>query len=263
MPSLKLHRDANFGEVSNMSTGGEIAGKPPTSSTGTQYAINYLRLGVPADSTHKPAQRGGARNFASNGTDSLSIAHVGKLIAATEYTVAIGLPFNRMITIHWESAGILPAGIVKATGRFIDLFTKTLSRHGHCNALIWVQENGHRKGAHVHILAHVPASAVKLIDRMKYKWLRSITGIAYKKRVIKSDPIGGRLNIENSNRALHLANLETALGYVLKGASAEAAAKFKLSRLEPGGNCIGKRCGMSQNIGPKARKRTKTEGHQI
>jgi UDP-N-acetyl-D-mannosaminuronate dehydrogenase len=44
------------------------------------------------------------------------------------------------------------------------------------------------------------------------------------------------------------------LGYVLKGASPEAASQFALKRLEPGGRVIGKRCGTSQNIGAKARK---------
>jgi hypothetical protein len=53
---------------------------------------------------------------------------------------------------------------------------------------------------------------------------------------------------------LHDINLATALAYVLKGASSEAALRFALGRLEPGGRVIGKRCGTSQNIGAKARK---------
>ena len=255
-PSLKLHRDSIFGEVSNIPSFHETVCKAPYSSTGTVHAINYLRLGVPVDSPLKPSKRGGARNFASNETNSLSVAHVGNLIAASEHAAVIGLPFNRMITIHWEAAGISPAGIVKATGRYIDLMTKTLMRHGYSTALIWVQESGHRKGGHVHILAHVSACMVKRISGLNRKWLRSITGKPYVKGVIKSDPIGGRLNIENGNHALHLENLDVALRYVLKGANSKAAKKFQLVRLEAGGTCVGKRCGFSQNIGPRARTGT-------
>ncbi len=72
--------------------------------------------------------------------------------------------------------------------------------------------------------------------------------------MIHSKPIGGRLGLETGNPALHAINLQTALAYVLKGASPEAASQFALKRLEPGGRVIGKRCGTSQNIGAKARK---------
>lgn len=240
------------GEVSNIPVYRKTLGKLPLSQSGTVHAINYLRLGLPPYSPHKPSKRGGARNFASNETDSLSVAHVGKLIAATIHANAIGLPFNRFITIHWEAAGIEPSGIVKATGRYIDLLTKLIARHGASTALIWVQEGGHRKGSHVHILAHVPALMVKRISGLNRKWLRTITGNPYRKRVIKSDPIGGRLNIENSNPELQLVNQDAALVYVLKGADAKAAEKYGLTRLEAGGVCVGKRCGMSQNIGPSA-----------
>lgn len=250
--NLKLHRDGIFGEVSKIPVSDEMAEKLPPSRSGTVHAINYLRLGVAPDSPRKRQKRGGARNFASNETDSLSVAHVGKLIAATGHANAIGLPFNRFITIHWQAAGVAPSGVVKATGRYFDLLTKLIARHGASTALIWVQEAGRGKGNHVHILAHVPASLVKRISGMNRKWLRSITGNPYRKRVIKSVPIGGRLNIENSDSELYLVNQDAALAYVLKGAETNAAKRYGLTRLEAGGVCVGKRCGMSQNIGPTA-----------
>jgi hypothetical protein len=46
-------------------------------------------------------------------------------------------------------------GMAKATGRFTDLMAKALARHGSGTALLWVHENGDRKGAHCHLLAHV------------------------------------------------------------------------------------------------------------
>lgn len=72
--------------------------------------------------------------------------------------------------------------------------------------------------------------------------------------MIHSRPIGGRLGLELGNPDLHAVNLEVALAYILKGANSEAASRYALDRLQPGGRVIGKRCGTSQNIGAKARK---------
>jgi hypothetical protein len=103
------------------------------------------------------------------------------------------------------------------------------------------------------LLAHVPGDLVSIVTRLQRGWLRNITGHPYRARVIHSKPIGGRLGLETGNPELHAVNLEVALAYILKGASAETASRFGLSRLEPGGRVIGKRCGTSQNIGAKAR----------
>jgi hypothetical protein len=182
------------------------------------------------------------------------VAHIGNLSAAERHADKIGLPFTRMISIHWERAGVPLAGMAKATGRFTDLMSKALARHGSGTAWLWTHENGDGKGGHCHLIAHVPADLVPVVTALQRGWLRRITGQPYRARVIRSKPIGGRLGLEVGNRDLHAINLEAALAYVLKGASPEAALRFALERLEPGGRVIGKRCGTSQNIGAKARK---------
>jgi hypothetical protein len=96
-----------------------------------------------------------------------------------------------------------------------------------------------------------------VLTSLQRGWLRRITGKAYRKRVIHSDPIGGRLGLEVTNPALHAINLAVAAGYVLKGASTEAVIRFDLERVEAGGRILGKRCGTSQNIGASARKQHK------
>lgn len=219
---------------------------------GTQSAINYSRSGVAADS-EKRSLRGGAHNSAARQSHALSDVQIGNLKAAERFTNEIGLPFTRMITIHWEAAGVALEQMAKATGRFIDLLSKTLARHGGATAWLWVHENGDRKGGHAHILAHVPPELAPRVSKLQRGWLRSITGKPYRKRVIRSKPIGGLLGLERRNPTLHAVNREEAVAYVLKGASQAAAEKFSLNRLEPGGLVIGKRCGVSQNIGPKAR----------
>lgn len=182
------------------------------------------------------------------------MAQIANLSAAERHSRQVGLSFTRMITIHWQAAGVPLEGMAKATGRFTDLMAKALARHGSDTAWLWVHENGNRKGGHCHLLAHVPADLVSRLTALQRGWLRIVTGQPYRARVIHSKPIGGRLRLETGNPNLHAVNLETALAYVLKGASPEAASQFGLERLEPGGLIIGKRCGTSQNIGPKARQ---------
>lgn len=253
LPRFETSPFSNFGEVSNAGVGTQEALILPFPPNGTKLAISKSLLGVPAN-LPCDGGRGGARNRADRESHALSPAHVANLIAATAHAKAIGLPFTRMITIHWEAAGIALAGIVKATGSFIDLMTKALARHGSSTAWLWTHENGPRKGAHCHLLAHVPAALVSRLTRLQRGWLRIITGTPYRKRVIHSKPIGGRLGLEAGNPDLHAINLEAALAYVLKGASPEAASRFALRRMDPGGRVIGKRCGTSQNISAKARE---------
>lgn len=198
-------------------------------------------------------KRGGARNRADRTSIELSVGQVGNLIEATGHAIAIGLPFTRFITIHWELAGIDTGRMAKATGKYLDLLTKSLRRHGSETSWLWVHEDGHGKGGHCHILVHVPADLVRIINRPRFKWLRLISGRPYRANVIHSVPIGRRLRLELTNPELYFSNVDAALGYVLKGAGPEAARRYALERLIPGGLIVGKRCGTSQNIGPKAR----------
>jgi hypothetical protein len=208
----------------------------------------------------KRTSKGGPRNRADRESHALTGVHIANLTAAEAHARKIGLPFTRMLTIHWQAAGVPLAGMAKATGRFVDLMAKALARHGSRTAWLWTHEAGDGKGGHCHLLAHVPAHLVSTVTRLQCGWLRRITGQAYRARVIRSKPIGGRLGLETGNPDLHAINLEAALGYVLKGASPEAAACLGLARLEPGGRVIGKRCGTSQNIGAKARKAKDVNG---
>lgn len=251
--ALKLHRNCGFSEVSIAPLKPRNGAIPPIPATGTGLAISYLRLGAAANSACSTG-RGGARNRADRESHALTVAQIANLRAAERHAEAIGLPFNRMVTIHWQAAGVPLEGMAKATGRFLDLMTRALARHGGATAWLWVHENGDRKGGHCHLLAHVTADLVPLVTRLQRGWLRRITGSTYRARVIHSKPIGGRLGLETGNPDLHAVNLGEALSYVLKGACPTAAAQFELERLEPGGRIIGKRCGTSQNIGAKARK---------
>ena len=250
--ALKLHRGCGFGEVSIAPLQPLSPANPSVARTGTALAISNLTIGVAALSACSTG-RGGARNRADRESHALTAAQIGNLKAAERHAGAIGLPFTRMISIHWQAAGVPLAGMAKATGRFIDLMAKALARHGG-TAWLWVHENCGPKGGHCHLLAHVPAEHVKRLTGLQRGWLRRITLRNYRARVIYSRPIGKRLGVEATDPPDYAVNLAVALAYLLKGASPEAASQFALLRLEPGGRVIGKRCGMSQNINVNARK---------
>lgn len=252
---LKLHCDSGFCEVSNCIAPAETRSIPTITRSGMDDAIKYLSSGVAANFANKPLARGGARNLSDRESHALTTKQVGQIAAAALHASEIGLPFTRLVTVHWEAAGLPLTGMAKATGRYLDLLAKAITRHHHQTAWLWVHENagGHEKGGHAHVLAHVPPDLVSRLTALQRGWLRRITGQPYRARVIHSKPIGGRLGLESGNPVLHAINLDAALVYVLKGASPEAASQFGLERLEPGGRVIGKRCGTSQNIGSKAR----------
>lgn len=251
---LKLHRGGAFGEVSNSAPHWDATPEQCVSLSGTPLAIKYITSGVPALFAPRPS-RGGARNRANRESVGLTAAQMRGLIAAAAHAKAVGLPFTRFVSVHWEAAGVPLPDMPRATGRFLDLLTKALARHGSRTAWLFIHENGPGKGAHVHILAHIPPNLVAVVTRLQRGWLKSITGQAYKARVIHSRPVGGRLGLETANPDAHAANLATAMAYVLKGADGDAAATFDLPRLAPGGRILGKRCGTSQNIGPAARRK--------
>lgn len=252
--ALKLHRGGIFGEVSIALDQPQSPMKPPIVGTGTALAINTLSLGVAAHSAGKPG-RGGARNRGDRHSQALKAGQIANLSASEGHSRVIGLPFTRMISIHWKAAGVPLEGMAAATGKYIDYLTRWLAKHKYRIAWLWVHENAGGKGWHCHILAHVPAKLVKPLVGAQIRWLRAITGKPYRATVIRSDPIGGRLGLESSNPALHLVNVRAALAYICKGApQAVLDAAGIDQKHKPQGLIIGRRCSTSQNIGRTERK---------
>ena len=199
--------------------------------------------------------RGGSRNRADRESHALAKRQIGNLSASEGHSRAIGLPFTRMITIHWKAAGEPLSGMAAATGRFIDCLTRWLARRGYRIAWLWVHENAGDKGWHCHLLASAPAELVKPLVAAQKRWLRAVTGKPYRAKVIRSDPIGGRLGLETGNPALHFENARAALAYLCKGAAQNALDAAGIDRQHQlQGLIIGRRCSTSQNIGATARK---------
>ena len=220
----------SFGEVSKSLLDSISLVTQPISKIGTGPANEKLTSSVAAkvadkpdgspparresaiQTAKRPSGRGGARNRGDRETHALTSAQINSLKAAERHAREIGLPFTRMVTIHWERAGVALANMVKATVRFVDLLSKALRRHGSATAWLCVHEGGVGKGGHCHLLVHVPASLSARITRLQRKWLRTISGKPYRNGVIYSKPIGGWLGLDASNEPLLDANLETVIG---------------------------------------------------
>ncbi len=250
---LKLHRDRDCGEVSIGGVTAKIVETLKVDAAGTMAAINSANLGVAAISA-LPSGKGGARNRRDRTSYYLTGPQVANVIAAAEFALQIGLPLNRMITVHWQAAGLPLERMAWATGKLLDLASKTFSRRGGRTAWIFVHEGGEKKGGHCHILIHVPADALDALVRLQKRWLKAVTGKPYRAGVIKGKPIGGRKGLERSNPKLYVENVNRALSYLVKGTGEDVAKILGMARAEYGGLVIGKRCGTSQNIGQKARR---------
>src|SRR3546814_11554126 len=124
--------------------------------------------------------RGGARNRADRESHALTAAQIGNLKAAERHAEKIGLPFTRMISIHWQAAGVPLAVMAKATGRFTDPMAKALARHGSGTAWLWTHENvpgnGHDNGGQCHMPATVPPNLVSVVTAPPRGHLRRLPG---------------------------------------------------------------------------------------
>jgi hypothetical protein len=76
------------------------------------------------------------------------------LILAADHAIRIGKPLNRMLTVHFDAAGI--SNPVKATGQLLKLMGDWLRCNNTALTAVWVREAGSAKGEHVHILLSVP-----------------------------------------------------------------------------------------------------------
>jgi hypothetical protein len=194
--------------------------------------------------------RGGPRNRANRSSRFLSRRQVDALIEAADFALASGRLFQRHWTVHYEAAGIAEREATRFIGKLLNLVSKQAKRAGGELTALWVRENGHRKGGHVHILLALP-TGLSLRNRTR-KWIQ-LAGGKPGRKVSKVCTIGGKLaNVAPG--AKYQANGEAVLSYLMKGADTETGRARRLQRYGEGGLIMGKRCGWTQNIGLAARK---------
>jgi hypothetical protein len=124
-----------------------------------------------------------------------------------------------------------------ATQDFLSRLRDWLRDIGAAGTWAWTRETeGGAKGAHLHLLLHVPAH---LRDRLvKARRIRRFAALAAgarkaPARAVRVDVIGPRVGCERFAPATHRLNLAAVVAYVAKdtGAEGQAAAAERLSRL--------------------------------
>ena len=217
------------------------------SPTGTDVAI-YRTSTSALHGSARPLRKG-------RRSTALRTKDCENLILAAEHAIRIGKPLNRMLTVHFDAAGI--SDPVKATGQLLKLMGDWLRCSNTAITAVWVREAGSGKGEHVHILLSVPPLILGSFTRMQRGWFKKI-GAAWKRGVYKSRPIAGshKAAFSEASANLYLQALTGALHYVLKGADAKARAAHGISKWGDGGELWGKRCSTTENIGRTARLRS-------
>ncbi len=217
---------------------------------GTGHA-DLCESGGPSPSSPLANTWGGTRNSASRLSDSIGLLKAVELVEAAQRAMAIGLPFNRHLTVHWRTAGLTDAEAASATGRLVKLILDWARRHGG-TAYAWVRENGHRRRSHTHILLHVPRG-LKL--GLTTRWYRLSTG--QKGRIpnaVKTVCIGGNAEAAFSGSDWYQANLAYVVGYILKGVDERSGIALGLDRYAEGGAIIGKRLSISGSLRQRIKK---------
>lgn len=217
-----------------------------SAEAGTHRAILY-ESGGPSPLALSQNTWGGARNSTSRESDCLKPLKAVELVEAAQRALAIGLPFNRHLTVHWAKANLTDAEAAAATSRLVKLIRDWVRKKGGQVVYAWVRENGPDKGCHSHILLHIPEGLSLALTR---RWYKLVTGWHGRvpKRAVKSVCVGGASRAGVSSSEWYLANLAKLIGYVLKGSDSRMGEALGLDAYGKGGRIIGKRVAISMTL---------------
>lgn len=209
---------------------------------GTDPAILYVS-GAILSPALTPNTWGGPRNTACRHSESISALKAIELVEAAQRAMAIGLPFNRHLTVHWEKSGLTDLQAAEATGRMLKLITDWARKKGFAVPYAWVRENGPDKGSHVHILLHLPEGFAMGLSR---RWYRAATKCRRPRNgAVKTRRIGGTARSAVLASEWYQANLAKLLHYLLKGVDEPTAEALGLDAWAAGGDIAGKRLSIS------------------
>jgi hypothetical protein len=80
-------------------------------------------------------------------TTALTLQQVRDVLAAVAHAERIGLPLNRLVTVHWGAMGVTDADAGRALARVLKLWREALAARGLPFACVWVRENDNGDGS--------------------------------------------------------------------------------------------------------------------
>ena len=186
-------------------------------------------------------------NQSNNKTKHIAKRQVDNLMQASVHAKHYGMPLNIAATIYWVLAG----GTGTWRKKQSRLYTNTrhwLYRRGAPWTAIWVVEAGLLgKEVHTHLAIHLPPH-IPLGELDDY-WRGQLKADEDRVLLMKE--------ITSARGGLH-----GWLRYILKGMDPAYHKTFSIPgrHRQSQGIVLGKRCGTTQNIGPRARERRISEG---
>lgn len=183
-------------------------------------------------------------------TTHLAHRAAANLSRAVSHAAAIGKPLNQFVSINYGLTGCNEEDMVAAFRRLLkSFFVKWHTRHPRVSAsadpaaaYVWTAEG--LPGRHgVHWLVHVPPALVPEFKSALWRWLERTAGPIIDKDALDVRPAW---------------SAGQAKDYMLKGLPERHARRFKIKWASQG-VVYGKRCGISENLGPKAIARRKAE----
>jgi hypothetical protein len=175
----------------------------------------------------------------------ISLTSAENIIHGAGHACAIDAPLNRHLIISWWVAAT-PGRTLDAQREVLQLASKWLKYRGVTPAYAWAIENGPKLRNHSHILIHVPDEHQLQFRKMVNHWVKRVGGAPSNKGAIRIPRKKSYQTYDQMIRKL--------LQYILKGLDLQAAELLGITPdYESAGAVIGKRCGTSQSIGPKAR----------
>jgi hypothetical protein len=180
------------------------------------------------------------------GSKYISVPQATNHVEAVKFAKSIGVPLVAHLTIHWSGTDAWddPDGTRFAKVR--EGLAKVLNRRSIPVAWVWCREcKKHTDIVHSHLLFHLPA---------EYRFGRKLDELTVALERLVARHGGGIW----SEYAVKLKVWRDPDGlYLLKGGGPEVWRLFRIKKKwrEAQGVIYGKRCGVSQNLGPAARLR--------
>ena len=243
----------------------DVAGNSVSSSPFICYGASAAHTCQPRKDGTNP--RGPYRD---GGTTYISVAHAKGMIEAVAYAEEIGLSLVAHLTIHWSGTDAGDDANGKLLAKVKEGLARWLRRRGLPFAGVWCREKkagGQAEVEHSHLIFHLPAQwlvGAKLVGReLRLEGGAELLQVEAALHRVVAQYAGRplewavKLKVPTDGGLPGLYNGRSYDGlYLLKGGGKPVWKLFpriKKDWRKPQGIIFGKRCGVTQNIGPAAR----------
>jgi len=181
------------------------------------------------------------RPYLPHGTKHIFPCQADSIIDAAQYAREIGLLLNAHCTIMWNGTDAQTDTDGSRFTKVREGLRKALDRRGIPFTAVWAREERELHfGQHAHMVFHLPPELLAEIKRVIERLVYRHGGALWSDKTVDL-----KLHTNGDVR------------YLLKGGTPEVWRKYSVKRKwrRRQGVCLGKRCGTTQNIGPKERER--------